>query len=632
MSINIGLAASDDLRPRITVIGIGGAGGNAIENMIAAEIEGVDFIVANTDAQALSSSPAEKRIQLGPEITNGLGAGARPEVGKAAAEETVTEIEAALEGVNMVFIAAGMGGGTGTGAAPVIAEVARRKGVLTVGVVTKPFLFEGTRRMRAAEAGIDELQKHVDTLIVIPNQNLFLIASPDTTFKEAFQMADEVLQQGVRSITDLMVMPGLINLDFADVRSVMSEMGKAMMGTGEGEGENRAKDAAEQAIANPLLDGVSMQGAKGVIISIIGGEDMKLFEVDGAANHIRNLVDEDANIIWGSAFNPDLEGKIRVSVVATGIEQDEEGLQPASINTALPGARAPQRPVLDLMGASEAPADREPGPEAVSEPEAQPTPEPRTFVAPEPEAETELDELCEPDEDGEPHSEAEAEALGGADEAPAYEPITLTPPESVTYEHETDTVSEAEAEDEGEVVEETVQTTKSKPLFADPVSEAQEGDDEDYSDPSRPFDLTGMQAGDDMGELEDDDVDEIVDPLAGLRGAEEEPFDLSSGEAQELDSDPHDAREQDAVYSEIDESGEEKGGQDDGATEAPASPETPTSDQTSGASAGPSTLFERMANLSRSSVSDENEAEEEEDDGDTPALSIPRFLGRQNNQ
>ncbi|MEO0872020.1 MAG: cell division protein FtsZ, partial [Pseudomonadota bacterium] len=320
MSINIGMAASDDLRPRITVIGIGGAGGNAIENMIAAEIEGVDFIVANTDAQALSSSPAEKRIQLGPEITNGLGAGARPEVGKAAAEETVAEIEAALDGVNMVFIAAGMGGGTGTGAAPVIAEVARRKGVLTVGVVTKPFLFEGTRRMRAAEAGIDELQKHVDTLIVIPNQNLFLIASPDTTFKEAFQMADEVLQQGVRSITDLMVMPGLINLDFADVRSVMSEMGKAMMGTGEGEGENRAKEAAEQAIANPLLDGVSMQGAKGVIISIIGGEDMKLFEVDGAANHIRNLVDEDANIIWGSAFNPDLEGKIRVSVVATGIE------------------------------------------------------------------------------------------------------------------------------------------------------------------------------------------------------------------------------------------------------------------------------------------------------------------------
>ena len=311
MSINIGPATSEDHRPRITVVGIGGAGGNAIANMIESEIEGVDFIVANTDAQALSMSKADAKIQLGPDITGGLGAGARPEVGKAAAEETVKEIEDALEGVNMVFIAAGMGGGTGTGAAPVIAEAARRKGVLTVGVVTKPFLFEGTRRMRAAEAGIEELQKHVDTLIVIPNQNLFLIAKAETTFKEAFELADEVLQQGVRSITDLMVMPGLINLDFADVRSVMSEMGKAMMGTGEAEGESRALDAAERAIANPLLDGVSMQGAKGVIISIIGGEDMKLLEVDEAANHIRELVDEDANIIWGSAFNPDLDGKIR---------------------------------------------------------------------------------------------------------------------------------------------------------------------------------------------------------------------------------------------------------------------------------------------------------------------------------
>ncbi|MCP9222540.1 cell division protein FtsZ [Erythrobacter sp. LQ02-29] len=320
MSINIGPASGDELRPRITVIGVGGAGGNAIANMMEAEVEGVDFIVANTDAQALNNSTAEQRIQLGPDITGGLGAGARPEVGKAAAEETLSDIEGMLEGVNMCFIAAGMGGGTGTGAAPVIAEAARRMGVLTVGVVTKPFLFEGTRRMRAAESGIEELQKHVDTLIVIPNQNLFLIAKAETTFKEAFQLADEVLQQGVRSITDLMVMPGLINLDFADVKSVMEEMGKAMMGTGEAEGENRALEAAERAIANPLLDGVSMAGAKGVIISIIGGEDMRLLEVDEAANHIRDLVDEDANIIWGSAFNPDLDGKIRVSVVATGID------------------------------------------------------------------------------------------------------------------------------------------------------------------------------------------------------------------------------------------------------------------------------------------------------------------------
>jgi len=312
----------DELKPRISVIGVGGAGGNAIANMIASDVQGVDFIVANTDAQALNASPAESRIQLGMKITQGLGAGSRPEIGRAAAEETMEQVEKALEGAHMCFIAAGMGGGTGTGAAPVIAKAAREKGILTVGVVTKPFSFEGSRRMRSAEAGIQELQKHVDTLIVIPNQNLFLIANPNTTFKEAFLMADQVLQQGVRGITDLMVMPGLINLDFADVRSVMSEMGKAMMGTGEASGDNRAIEAAEKAIANPLLDGVSMKGAKGVIVSITGGEDMRLLEVDEAANHIKDLVDPDANIIWGSAFNNELEGKIRVSVVATGIEAD----------------------------------------------------------------------------------------------------------------------------------------------------------------------------------------------------------------------------------------------------------------------------------------------------------------------
>ncbi len=330
MSIEIGPPHVDELKPRITVIGIGGAGGNAIANMIAAEVDGVDFIVANTDAQALNASPAERRIQLGHRITEGLGAGARPDIGRAAAEESIAEVQEALEGVHMCFIAAGMGGGTGTGAAPVVAKAAKEKGVLTVGVVTKPFTFEGNRRARAAEAGIEELQKHVDTLIVIPNQNLFLIANPNTTFKEAFEMADEVLQQGVRGITDLMVMPGLINLDFADVRSVMEEMGKAMMGTGEAEGDNRALQAAEKAIANPLLDGVSMQGAKGVIVSITGGEDMRLMEVDEAANHIRELVDPDANIIWGSAFNEALNGKIRVSVVATGIDVEAGAARPES--------------------------------------------------------------------------------------------------------------------------------------------------------------------------------------------------------------------------------------------------------------------------------------------------------------
>ncbi|TFI57947.1 cell division protein FtsZ [Sphingomonas parva] len=340
MSIDFIRPEVDELRPRISVIGVGGAGGNAVANMIANDVQGVDFIVANTDAQALNASPADHRIQLGLRITQGLGAGSRPEIGKAAAEEAIQEIEEALEGAHMCFIAAGMGGGTGTGAAPVIAKAARDKGVLTVGVVTKPFSFEGNRRGRSADAGINELQQHVDTLIVIPNQNLFRIANPNTTFKEAFAMADEVLQQGVRGITDLMVMPGLINLDFADVRSVMGEMGKAMMGTGEASGDNRAIEAAEKAIANPLLDGVSMRGARGVIISITGGEDMRLMEVDEAASHIKELVDPDANIIWGSAFNSELDGKIRVSVVATGIEAEavtQAPPQPAKV-FAFPGA------------------------------------------------------------------------------------------------------------------------------------------------------------------------------------------------------------------------------------------------------------------------------------------------------
>jgi cell division protein FtsZ len=349
MSIDFIRPEVEELRPRISVIGVGGAGGNAIANMIQSDVQGVDFIVANTDAQALNHSLADRKIQLGLKITQGLGAGSRPEIGKAAAEEAIAEIEAALEGAHMCFIAAGMGGGTGTGAAPIIAKAARDRGILTVGVVTKPFSFEGNRRGRAAEAGISELQQHVDTLIVIPNQNLFRIANPNTTFKEAFQMADEVLQQGVRGITDLMVMPGLINLDFADVRSVMSEMGKAMMGTGEAIGDNRAIEAAEQAIANPLLDGVSMKGAKGVIISITGGDDMRLMEVDEAANHIRELVDPDANIIWGSAFNNDLDGKIRVSVVATGIGAEEVMPipQPAKVFT-FPAVRAAEPPRTEV--------------------------------------------------------------------------------------------------------------------------------------------------------------------------------------------------------------------------------------------------------------------------------------------
>ncbi|MDX1737806.1 MAG: cell division protein FtsZ, partial [Alphaproteobacteria bacterium] len=313
-----------ELKPRIVVVGVGGAGGNAVNNMIQSNLEGVEFIVANTDAQALEHSMAERRVQLGTELTQGLGAGAQPHVGRAAAEEAIEELMSDLEGANMVFITAGMGGGTGTGAAPVIAEAARRSGILTVGVVTKPFQFEGSRRMRLAEDGIEELQGFVDTLIIIPNQNLFRVANEKTTFADAFNMADDVLYSGVRGVTDLMVMPGLINLDFSDIRTVMSEMGKAMMGTGEAEGENRAITAAEAAISNPLLEDVSMAGARGILINITGGSDMTLFEVDEAANRIRNEVDPDANIIFGSTFDESLNGRMRVSVVATGIDANSD--------------------------------------------------------------------------------------------------------------------------------------------------------------------------------------------------------------------------------------------------------------------------------------------------------------------
>src|SRR5882672_3848705 len=324
MTLNISMPAVDlELKPRITVIGCGGAGGNAVNNMIRAKLDGVDFVVCNTDAQALAGSLAERRVQLGVGITQGLGAGSRPDVGRAAAEEALADILEHIDGSHMAFIAAGMGGGTGTGAAPVIARACREQGILTLGVVTKPFHFEGHHRMRIAEAGIEELAAVVDTLIIIPNQNLFRVANERTTFADAFKMADDVLYSGVRGVTDLMVMPGLINLDFADIRTVMSEMGKAMMGTGEAEGDNRAIDAAQKAISNPLLDDVSMKGARGVLINITGGPDMTLFEVDEAANRIREEVDPEANIIFGSTFEEKLAGRMRISVVATGIEVDK---------------------------------------------------------------------------------------------------------------------------------------------------------------------------------------------------------------------------------------------------------------------------------------------------------------------
>jgi cell division protein FtsZ len=342
MSINLKAPELRELKPRIIVCGVGGAGGNAVNNMIVSGLSGVDFIVANTDAQALTSSRAERIIQMGLQVTEGLGAGSKPEVGKAAAEEALEEIRDHFAGSHMVFVTAGMGGGTGTGAAPVIARAAREMGILTVGVVTKPFHFEGGRRMKIAEAGIGELHKAVDTLIIIPNQNLFRVANEKTTFADAFAMADQVLYSGVACITDLMVKEGLINLDFADVRSIMSEMGKAMMGTGEATGEKRAVLAAEAAIANPLLDETSMKGARGLLISITGGNDLTLYEVDEAASRIRQEVDEEANIILGATFDSALDGVVRVSVVATGIDQATISLiEPVAYQ---PRAEAPPRP------------------------------------------------------------------------------------------------------------------------------------------------------------------------------------------------------------------------------------------------------------------------------------------------
>ncbi len=323
MTLNLSISEKEDLKPRITVFGVGGAGGNAVNNMIEKQLKGVDFVVANTDAQALQQSQSSQKIQLGVKVTEGLGAGAKASIGASAAEESIEQIVDELSGTHMCFITAGMGGGTGTGAAPIIAQAARELGVLTVGVVTKPLQFEGVKRKRQAEEGVEALQKMVDTLIIIPNQNLFRIANEKTTFTEAFSMADDVLYQGVKGVTDLMVRPGLINLDFADVRAIMDEMGKAMMGTGEAEGEDRAIQASEKAIANPLLDEISLRGAKGVLINITGGYDLTLFELDEAANRIREEVDPDANIIVGSTLDTELEGKMRVSVVATGIDAGE---------------------------------------------------------------------------------------------------------------------------------------------------------------------------------------------------------------------------------------------------------------------------------------------------------------------
>ncbi len=408
MTLNLTMPGHEELKPRITVFGVGGAGGNAVNNMIEKELDGVDFVVANTDAQALSQSEADNRVQLGVKVTEGLGAGARPSVGAAAAEESIEQIVDHLAGAHMCFITAGMGGGTGTGAAPIIAQAARELGVLTVGVVTKPFQFEGAKRMRQAEEGVDALQKMVDTLIIIPNQNLFRLANEKTTFTEAFSMADDVLYHGVKGVTDLMVRPGLINLDFADVRAVMDEMGKAMMGTGEAEGEDRAIQAAEKAIANPLLDEISLKGAKGVLINITGSHDLTLFELDEAANRIREEVDPEANIIVGSTLDTIMEGTMRVSVVATGIDAMD-------VNTDIPVPRrsmsAPLRPA-----AAEEPR-REETPQPVVAAVAEPADEPELFQEPQ-QPETVAEEPAEDLFETESDERVEDDGLP----PPAYQP------------------------------------------------------------------------------------------------------------------------------------------------------------------------------------------------------------------
>ena len=453
MSINLKIPDIRELKPRITVFGVGGAGGNAVNNMIRAGLQGVDFVVANTDAQALTMSEAERIIQMGVQVTEGLGAGSHPDVGRAAADEVIDELRDHLAGAHMVFVTAGMGGGTGTGASPVIARAARELGILTVGVVTKPFHFEGTRRMRIAEQGIAELQAVVDTLIIIPNQNLFRVANEKTTFADAFAMADQVLYSGVGCITDLMVKEGLINLDFADVRAVMREMGKAMMGTGEATDDKRALRAAEAAIANPLIDDVSMKGARGLLISITGGKDLTLYEVDEAATRIREEVDPDANIIVGATFDESLDGIIRVSVVATGVDQNGMLAQPVGQGQAESYSRVPETQTAAAHEARLADlavrlrADNKRVTERAERMTYQAQPERTAFAAPHPEDDAGYDE-----EAYESHPEIEAvatAAVAGALVERAIEDVTVRtiPPKPSFF-------TEAVAEEEEEVYEE----------------------------------------------------------------------------------------------------------------------------------------------------------------------------------
>ncbi|WP_434050892.1 MAG: cell division protein FtsZ [Roseibium sp.] len=534
MTINLKMPDIQELKPRITVFGVGGAGGNAVNNMITAGLQGCDFVVANTDAQALAMNHSDRLVQMGVAVTEGLGAGSQPEVGSAAAEEVIDEINDHLSGSHMVFITAGMGGGTGTGAAPVIARAAREQGILTVGVVTKPFQFEGARRMRIADSGIDELQRNVDTLIVIPNQNLFRIANAQTTFADAFAMADQVLYSGVACITDLMVKEGLINLDFADVRSVMRSMGKAMMGTGEASGEKRAQQAAEAAIANPLLDESSMKGAKGLLISITGGNDLTLFEVDEAATRIREEVDSDANIILGATFDETLDGIIRVSVVATGIDKEagfeaapfpspaEQALSsdiPAVVRTA-DAAPAKLAPAAEKSGAQTAAAQAvanlekelaipEPASVAVaSDPDVQikrvkPTGTSMTAKSPMIDIEEETPTSVVEDEPvSQPYIPPVAEEHSPAPRMPRVEDFPPIAQREIRAQHAPATAPQSE-----------LATQQAEPAAADPAPAAQHDAGEDFGDDERrPMGLLRRLASG-LGRREDEEEQEVETPV-----------------------------------------------------------------------------------------------------------------------
>ncbi|MGG7518322.1 cell division protein FtsZ [Allorhizobium undicola] len=604
MTINLHKPDITELKPRITVFGVGGGGGNAVNNMITAGLQGVDFVVANTDAQALTMTKAERIIQLGANVTEGLGAGSQPEVGRAAAEECIDEIIEHLNGTHMCFVTAGMGGGTGTGAAPVVAQAARNKGILTVGVVTKPFHFEGARRMRLAESGIEQLQKSVDTLIVIPNQNLFRIANDKTTFADAFAMADQVLYSGVACITDLMVKEGLINLDFADVRSVMREMGRAMMGTGEASGPGRAMQAAEAAIANPLLDETSMKGAQGLLISITGGRDLTLFEVDEAATRIREEVDPDANIILGATFDEALEGLIRVSVVATGIDRAANALEARGAEMRTMAAKPIVRPSVAIPAAQPVPVMSAP---VAPAPAPQPAPVMQAAPAPVAPAPVAAPRAADPIADQIRAAEAELEreleiavarqaamqAQPAAPVAPAAAPAEDFRPQSKLFSGFA--VSEPSPARQPEPVAQPQAPVMSRPAMQQPVRQ-------EPSVALRPSEPARMPKVEDFSPVVQAEIDHRAQAVAPQQNEERGPMGLLRRITSSL-------------------------GRGEEAAEAPAAPAAPAQPQRRPMSSEASLYAPRRGNLDEQG----RQVPQSRMGSDDDQLEIPAFLRRQSN-